>query len=408
MPKEVRNQIHPSQVTKGLKPGKWADGFGLYLNVSDFGGRWWSWRGTVHGKRVEIGMGSAFLVGLNEARETAKEWRRIARTGGSPKAVRDAEKRESITFEEAARRVWREQIESVAKNDRHVASWIASLENDAFPVLGKRDMRSITSADILKVLQPIWLAKPETARRVRQRMGTVWDWARASGFYDGVSPLEGISRALPKQQARVKHYPALPYDKLPDLMDEIEGVSGYGALALRFTILTAARSGETRGATWDEIDMAAATWTIPAERMKAQVLHRVPLSPEAIEVLKATPKIEGERLVFPSSKRGTPLSDMTLSAVLKRLGDGPTLTEVGHVVVHGFRSCFRDWAEEQTSTPHEVKEAALAHAVANKVEAAYRRTDLFDKRRGLMESWGRFATGKPEPEGEEPDEATDA
>lgn len=235
------------------------------------------------------------------------------------------------------------------------------------------------------MLSPIWLEKAETARRVRQRLRTVMDWARASGHFEGVNPVEGVEKALPKQREKQKHFAAMPYADLPAAMKIFAEVEGMGAAALRFAILTAARSGEVRGARWDEIDREAAIWTIPAERMKAGREHRVPLSAPALALLDALRRFSGEALVFPSTKPGRPLSDMTLAAVLKRREMPFT--------VHGFRSTFRDWAEERTATPHEVKEAALAHAVKSKVEAAYRRSDLFEKRRELMAVWAGFVMG---------------
>ena len=383
MPKEVRDALTAAKVRQEKRPGRYADGNGLYLHVSETGARWWLWRGTIDGqpKRREIGMGSARLVSLAEARATARTWRRIARAGGDPVAERDKGKRQSLTFEEAARRVWAEQIEPNAKNAKHCQQWINTLRNYAFPLIGSLPVHAIRQSDILRVLSPIWTEKPETARRVRQRLRTVLNWARAAGHYDGINPVEGVEDGLPKQRAKVQHFKALPYGELPNLMRSIEDVDGMGALSLRFTILTAARSGEVRGAMWSEIDTEARLWTVPGERMKAGEPHRVPISDAALAVLKSVRGLS-EGLVFPSSRRDRPLSDMTLAAVLKRLEVPAT--------VHGMRSTFRDWCEEMTGFPHEVKEAALAHTVRNKAEAAYRRTDLFDKRRDLMDQWARF------------------
>ena len=247
-------------------------------------------------------------------------------------------------------------------------------------MLGTLPVHAITQAEILRVLAPIWTEKPETARRVRQRLRTVLDWARAAGHFEGVNPVEGVEKGLPPQRRKPRHFAALPWQEVPSLMRRLEAMEGMGAPALRFLILTAARSGEVRGARWEEIDTEAAVWTVPGERMKAGEPHRVPLSASALAILNEVRGLHPE-LVFPGPT-GRPLSDMTLSAVLRRLGVEAT--------VHGFRSTFRDWAEECTSFAHEVKEAALAHSVRNRVEAAYRRTDLFDKRRALMDEWGRF------------------
>ncbi len=381
MPKEVRDALTAAKVRQEQRPGRYADGNGLYLHVSETGARWWVWRGTVHGKRRERGMGSARLVSLAEAREIARSWRRIAKAGGDPAAERDKGKRETLTFEDAARRVWSEQIAPNARNPKHRQQWINTLRDYAFPVVGSLPVHAIRQADILRILAPIWTEKPETARRIRQRLRTVLNWARTAGHYEGMNPVEGVEDGLPKQRAKVQHFRALPYGELPELMRRIERVDGMGALALRFTILTAARSGEVRGAMWPEIDADARLWAVPAERMKADTEHRVPLSDAALGVLESVRGLS-EGLVFSSNRRGRPLSDMTLAAVLKRLKVDAT--------VHGMRSTFRDWSEEMTGFPHEVKEAALAHTVRNKVEAAYRRTDLFDKRRDLMDQWGRF------------------
>jgi integrase len=372
---------------KVAQPGRHADGGGLYLEVDANGAKRWFLRTTVRGRRKDIGLGGLSYVGLAEAREKARALRKVARDGGDPVAERDKDKRRSITFEEAARKVHAEHIEPVNRNAKANAQWLSTLEAYVIPKMGKRPVFAIDQADVLRALGPIWIEKPETARRVKQRIRTVLDWSRANGMGDGAHPVDGIEKALPRQSNRDKHHAALPYAELPALWPRLEAVNGMGALALRFTILTAARSGEARGATWDEIDLDARTWSIPAERMKAAKDHRVPLSDAAVMVLrqaKAAALRDDETLVFPSTKPGKPISDMTLSAVLKRLDVS--------VTVHGFRSTFRDWTEESTNFPHEVKEAALAHAVRNAVERAYRRTDLFEKRRAMMETWAAFAT----------------
>ena len=381
MPREVFNALSAVRVRQEKVAGIYADGCGLYLVVSASGARWWQWRGMVHGRRVELGMGSAREVSLTEARRMAVEWRKLARAGGDPRAERDKARRKSITFEEAARRVWADQVADEGGNAKHRQQWIATLEKYAFPKIGPRAIHAVDQSDMLRILAPIWTETPETARRVRQRLRVVLDWARAAGLRDGVNPVEGVEKGLPKQKDKQQHFAALPWAELPALMKRLAVAPGMGAAALRLTILTAARSGETRGATWDEIDPERATWTIPAARMKAKVEHRVPLSRPALAVLDS---LDGPRvgLVFPSARRDRPLSDMTLSAVLKRLNVP--------VTVHGFRSTFRDWAEEAGEWPHEVKESALAHTIKDKVEAAYRRGDLFEKRKLLMDAWGAY------------------
>lgn len=380
-----RNKLTAAAVRK-LGPGMHADGNGLYLVVDASGARRWALRTVVHGRRREIGLGPVSLVGLAEAREEARRLRLVARQGGDPIAERDRGKRVSLTFEAAARKVHAEHVAPHNRNAKHVAQWLSTVETYAFPTMGKLPVHAVEQADVLRVLAPIWTEKPETARRVRQRLRTVLDWARTAGHREGVNPVEGVEKGLPKQRDRAAHHAALPWRELPDLMPRLEAAEGMGALALRFAILTAARSGEVRGSTWDEIDLDAKVWTIPAERMKAGRAHRVPLSDAALAVLEAAKGLatRSEALVFPSAKAGRPLSDMTLAAVLKRLGVPAT--------VHGFRSTFRDWAEEATGFPHEVKEAALAHTLRDKVEAAYRRTDLFEKRRDMMQAWASHST----------------
>lgn len=381
MPKEVHNALTPARVRQEKKPGRYADGNGLYLVVSDTGGRWWEWRGVVRGRgRVIRGVGPARVIPLADARETARSWRAMAREGVDPKVERDKARRESLSFEQAARKVHAEQVEPHNRNAKHRAQWINTLSTYAFPIIGSLPVEAVTQSDVLKVLAPIWTEKPETARRVRQRIRTVMDWARTAGHCEGVNPVEGVEKGLPRHRDKTAHHAALPYGELPGLMQRLSTADGIASLALRFAILTGARSGEVRGATWAEIDLKERLWIVPADRMKAGVEHRVPLSDAALAVAEAVKGLDLE-LLFPSPKRGV-LSDMALAAVLKRLEVPAT--------VHGMRSTFRDWCEEKTGFPHAVKEAALAHTVRNKVEAAYRRSDLLAKRRQLMDQWARF------------------
>ena len=386
MPREVRNQLTALRVKNEKKPGRYADGMGLYLVVSEHGSRWWQWRGTVQGRRRELGVGSAYSVSLSDARAIASEWREIARSGGDPSVVRDNKKRASMTFEQAARHVWSDQIEGHMRSEKHAAQWIRTLENAAIPIIGDLDVQNISQADILSVLRPIWLETPETARRVRQRLKVIFDWARVSGYCEGINPVESVETALPKHRDRQKHFRALPYIELPHSFHQISISKGMGAKALAFAILTAARSGEVRGARWEEINLKENVWTVPANRMKGYIEHRVPLSDPAVSIIKSLPRVLDEELVFPSSRFGRPLSNMTLAAVLKRLKI--------EAVPHGFRSTFRDWVSETTDTPHAVAEMALAHSIPNRVEAAYRRGDLFEKRRVLMSKWANFATSE--------------
>jgi integrase len=331
-----------------------------------------------------MGLGGVRYVSLAEARENAVKMRKIAREGGDPIAVRNRERRKGETFEGAARKVHQEHIVPNNRNGKHIAQWISSIETYALPTIGTRPIAGIDQSDVLRVLQPIWTSKPETARRVRQRLRVIMDWARTSGHFEGVNPVEGVEKGLPRQRDRVKHFAAVAWQDLPTLWPRLSKVNGLGALALRLTILTAARSGEVRGAVWNEFDLDAATWTIPAERMKTGVEQRVPLSSQVVNILSEVAGLDA-KLVFPSAK-GSLLSDMTLSAVLKRLEVPAT--------VHGFRSSFRDWAEEATAFPYAAKEAALAHATKNKVEAAYRRSDLFDIRKDMMNAWADYVVGE--------------
>lgn len=372
-------------VRSAKEPGKYFDGHGLFLKVDASGAKRWVQRINIRGKRREIGIGATSLVSLQEARETALENRKQARAGGDPlQAKRQAQA--VLTFEEAARKV-HELHRPSWRNAKHAAQFLSTLETYAFPTIGRLRVSEVSTADVLGVLTPIWLTKPETAKRVRQRIGTVMKWAVAQGWRQD-NPAQAIASALPRQEKAQTPRKALPYVDLPTFLTDLQGseANSLTKLALELIILTACRSGEARLAKWEEIDLDAAEWTIPAERMKAKRVHRVPLSARAVEVLKSA-KAEGERigdesgLVFPGTKRGKPLSDMTLTKLVKALGYD--------VHVHGFRTSFRTWAQERTNYPREVAEAALAHVNADKVEAAYARSDLFEKRRQMMDGWAQ-------------------
>jgi len=310
----------------------------------------------------------------------------MARDGADPLAARKAEKRTTPTFEAAAEQVHEAHTASWS-NEKHKKQWIDTLKLYAFPIFGKKQVSTITSADVMQALSPIWTSKAETARRVLQRIKTVMDWAKASGHRAGDNPVEGVTKALPKQTAPRGHHAALGYQKVPAFIGNLQkSDAGESArLAFEFTILTAARTNEALGAKWDEIDTQKKTWTIPATRMKAKQEHRVPLSPRCIAILKRARKLNSESdYVFPGGKNDKPLSNMVFLMLLRRMKV--------EVTAHGFRSSFRDWASEQTSFPNAVCEAALAHSIKDKVEAAYHRTDLFDKRRELMEEWEIFCS----------------
>ncbi|MAS42727.1 MAG: integrase [Rhodobacteraceae bacterium] len=384
----MSGRLHPKSLTTLEKRGLHGDGGGLYLRVGPTGARSWILRIVVQGRRRDLGLGALELVSLKEAREKAQQWRKVAREGRDPAQV-FAVLPPVPTFAEAARTVHASHVAASSRNGKHQAQWLSTLEKHAFPLIGDKRVDEVDRSHVLEVLSPIWLAVPETARRVRQRIGAVLDWAYQAGHRDGANPVVTVAKGLPKQPRARGHFAALPWTEVPDLHATLVSAAGMGALALRLVILTAARSGEVRGATWDEIDLEAGVWAIPAERMKAGVAHRVPLSAPALALLTQMVELRDplSPLVFPSThRRGRPLSDMTLAAAMKRAGRG-------HATVHGLRSSFRDWTEEATAYRHEVKEAALAHAVKSKIEGAYRRSDLFDQRRAMMDDWAAFATG---------------
>lgn len=365
-------------------PGFYGDGHGLYLKVDGSGAKRWVQRIVVQGKRKDIGLGSASLVGLAEARETALQQRKLARAGDDPLAIK---KRSTavLAFKDAAIKV-HELSKPTWRNEKHGQQWLNTLESYVFPVFGSKKVDAITSADVLAALSPIWNSHPETARRVKQRIGTVMKWAMAQGWRTD-NPAETISKALPKHdRSAVKHRTALPYGEVREAIASISksDASLSTKLAFEFMVLTATRSGETREAKWSEFDLPNKVWTIPGDRMKAKRPHRVPLSERCVAILNEAKRLKqaDSGLVFPGTKSGKPLSDMTLSKLMKELGI--------KAVPHGFRSSFRDWAGEQTSHPREVIEFALAHVIKDKAEAAYARSDLFDKRKVLMADWSSY------------------
>ena len=378
----MTNKLSPAFVAKTKKAGRHADGNGLYLHVEPSGSRRWVQRLVIRGKRRELGLGGYPLVTLAEARTVAIENRKMARAGGDPLAA----KRVATgipTFAEATARVF-ELRRPGWRSARHAEQWIGSLNEYAMPKLGAFPIDGIDAADILAVLTPLWHTMPVTAQRLRQRIGTVIKWAIAQGFRLD-NPADAIAYALPRQSRRPVHQASLHYTEVADAVAAVrESTASKAArLALEFMVLTAARSGEVTGATWDEIDLEAATWAVPSERMKGNRPHRVPLSDRAIEVLAEAQALgDGRGLVFPGPKTGRPMFRARFSRLLKQLGIP--------AVPHGFRSSFRDWAAERTNAPHAVMEAALAHVNPNKAEAAYARSDLFDKRRELMDTWARY------------------
>lgn len=366
------------------KTGLHADGNGLYLKIDDNGSKRWIQRIVINGKRRDVGLGSAALVSLSEAREAALENRKIARAGGDPIATKRLSQA-VLSFKEAAQQV-HQLNKPTWRNEKHGDQWINTLEKFAYPSIGGKRISTITSADVLSVLSPIWNSHPETARRVKQRIGAVMKWAVAKGWRTD-NPADAIGQALPKHdRSKVKHRQALHYDKVADAIRKVHGSEAGIAtkLAFEFLVLTATRSGETREAVWTEFDLDKKVWTIPASRMKAKKPHRVPLTDRCMAILKEAEALKQDNsdLVFPGTRADKPLSDMTLSKLMKELAIP--------AVPHGFRSSFRDWAGEQTHHPREVIEFALAHVIKDKAEAAYARSDLFEKRRTLMEDWSNY------------------
>lgn len=366
--------------------GRHGDGRGLFLYVKPTLARSWVLRYQVQGRRHDLGLGAYPDVTLAMARQKAMDARRMILEGDDPIAKR--RQAQPKTFKDAALELI-ESKRSGWKNAKHAAQWTSTLEAYVFPTLGPMQVTKIATADVVGALKPIWSQKPETANRVRQRIEAVLDYASALGIREGDNPARWrghLDNLLPKptKVRAVQHHPALPHADIADFMDELSKRKGVSARALTFTILTAARSGETRGMTWAEVDLDNGVWTIPAQRMKAAKEHRVPLSLNAIAQL-------GEQgadtdLVFGSeTKAGKPISDMSMTALLRRM-------EYDNITVHGFRSTFRDWAGESTSFPREVIEAALAHGIKDKAEAAYARSDLFEKRCELMQAWMNMAT----------------
>ena len=383
-------------------PGKHEDGDGLRLVVAPTGGRKWVLRFTSNGKRREMGLGSYPLVSLADARAKAVDARRVTADGKDPILCRDTEATKAAevpTFTQAAaafirahRRGW--------SNPKHARQWVSTLKTYARPTLGAKPVDQIGTEDVLRVLQPIWTTKTETAKRVQGRLENILDFAAARRWRDQSNPARWhghLDKLLPRPSrvAKVAHHPAMPYQDVPAFMAELAGKDGVSALALRFLILTACRTGEVTGAEWNEIDLEATVWTIPGERMKAKREHRVPLSNAALAVLAALPRIAGNPYVFSGARHGRPVSNMAMLQMMRGMGYGVG-GDRGDYVPHGFRSAFRDWSGEVSTFPRDVCEMALAHVIENKVEAAYRRGDLFEKRRAMMDAWAAWCT-RPTP-----------
>ena len=396
MPRKAK-ELSPLEVRRLTRPGRWSVGGtdGLALQVTPSGARSWVLRVAAGGRQREMGLGSFPTVPLAEAREKARQHRALLQQGVDPiesrraaSSAASAERQAQKTFSEVAAQ-YIAQHEKSWKNAKHQAQWAATLRTYAEPSIGKLLARDIRSAHVIAVLEPIWTTKTETATRVRSRIELVLDYATARGYREGLNPARwkgNLDAALPNASkvAPVRHHAAVEVKEVASFIKRLRSQDGVGARALEFAVLTAARSGEVRGATWSEVDLKAALWTIPATRMKSGREHRVPLSKPVIKLLRSLPADRSPGgFVFPGM-RG-PLSDMSLTAVLRRMGVSAT--------AHGFRSTFRDWVSESTEHSGEVAEMALSHVIGDKVEAAYRRGDLLEKRIALMTDWASFLAG---------------
>lgn len=394
------NRLKALHLSKLTTPGMYPDGGGLYLQVSRSGTQSWIYRFALNGKKREMGLGSASVVSLAKARLLATQCREMRQADIDPiearNATRQAQRREAKTFKMCAEAY----IEAHApgwRNAKHADQWRNTFNAYVWKYLGSMPVDKVTTDDVMKVLEPIWNKKTETASRLRGRIESVLDWATARGYRKGDNPSRWrghLDQLLPppSRVKKVVHHPALPYQEISGFIASLQNYSGTAADALEFTILTACRTSEVAGATWPEVNLPEKVWIIPGDRMKSGREHRVPLSDRAIALLKrlkseAQTRAKVSDYVFPSADLKKPLSNMAMLKLLARMGRED-------ITVHGFRSTFRDWAAECTSASREVAEMALAHVVKDKVEAAYRRGDLFDKRRCLMNEWSDFCSIK--------------
>ena len=384
------------KVARLTEPGMHPDGAGLYLQVTGAGAKSWIYRFSLHGRPREMGLGSAVAVSLLDARTKADDCRRLRERGIDPIEAKKAA-RAQVAFDVAQALLFKDAAAAYIaahragwRNKKHAQQWVNTLATYAEPVLGAVPVQAIDTALVLKVIEPIWATKTETASRVRNRIEAILDWASARGNRVGENPARWrghLAKLLPAptKVKRVRHHPALPYDDVPAFFTALRKRRGVAARALELTILTAARTSETTGATLGEFNTAKKTWTVPPERIKGGREHRKPLPKQACEVIA---QMQAQRdpdfpYLFPGGERGEPLSENAMLEVLDRMG-------FGHVTVHGFRSSFKDWAAECTNYPNEISEMALAHVIGDKTEAAYRRGDLFEKRQRLMDDWATY------------------
>ena len=369
--------------------GRHTDGGGLYLQVDKSGARRWLLRITVRGKRCDYGLGSAKVLSLADARERAIEMRKVVLRGGNPKVRQREEVGKHLTFEDLSRRVHERKFKGNNSNGKHIAQWITTLETYAFPVLAKMSVEDVSQIEIEQVLDPIWTVKPETARRVLQRITTVFDHACGMGYRTKGNPATGLRRLLRKQGDESQHFEAIEYHDASNLMNKLKPSVSVGALALRFTMLTACRSAPVRMATWDEFDEHLTTWAIPKEKMKTKKDFCIPLSIPARDILVGLRDKRRNKsgLVFPSpSNPNKPISENTMRQLLQTFHPDAT--------VHGMRATFRTWTREVVGAPDDVAEVALAHSLGSKTVIAYKRTDLFDERHLLMEKWAMWLDGE--------------
>ncbi len=376
------------------RSGYYADGGNLYFRIAVGGTKGWIFRFSLAGRTRDMGLGAFPAVSLSQARKLAEECRQLLAGGRDPIEIRRARRAEAATESakvmtfEACAKAFIGAHEASWRNPKHRQQWTNTLATYVISVFGKLPVQAIDTGLVMQVLEPLWSKKPETASRVRGRIEAILDWAKVRGYREGENPARWrghLNHLLPAKSKvrRVRHHPALPYADIPDLMPALREQTSIAARALEFLILTGTRTSETLKTTWDEIDLVRKVWTIPAERMKAGKEQRVPLSSAALDVLETVQNYRMNDFVFPGLKPGQPLSQMALLMLLRRMG-------YGNITSHGFRSTLRDWAAERTTLPREVAEMALAHAIPSAVEAAYRRGDLFDKRRKLMEAWGSY------------------
>jgi integrase len=386
-------------ITRAKTPGYIHDGGGLYLQVAPAGSKSWIFRFSLGGKRREMGLGPYPGVSLAAARQLAAGAHSLVRAGKDPIVARDAERARkrledarAITFDQAAEQFIAAN-EPGWRNDKHRGQWRTSLAAFASPIIGKMSVADVGVTEVMRVLEPLWREKTETGSRVRGRIERVLDWAKVRGYRTGENPaqwrghLDSLLPARRKVQ-KVKHHAAVAIDDLPAVYARLAQLDSMTALALRFAILTAARAGEVTGARWSEFNIEAKVWTVPSDRIKAGRTHRVPLSQDAMEILAWVRSMATAALVFPGWVAGRPLSLTSMLKVLKLAGGGDA-------TVHGFRSTFRDWASEHTNYPRDVAEMALAHSIGDRVEAAYRRGDLFERRKLMMEDWATFVRTIP-------------